>query len=80
LAKQYGAIAAVKNGNLLFIKQDQMKTARDKPIPVMTIIRSLGGSHQFSIADRGAYTGLWRTGLVPTPPKDQRSGGQVVMF
>ncbi|RXA95741.1 phage late control D family protein [Yersinia sp. 2105 StPb PI] len=58
LAKQYGAIAAVKNGNLLFIKQGQAKTASGKPIPVMTIIRSLGDGHQFSMADRGAYTGV----------------------
>ncbi|AKP32175.1 phage late control D family protein [Yersinia aleksiciae] len=58
LAKQYGAIAAVKNGNLLFIKQGQAKTASGKPIPVMTLIRSLGDGHQFSMADRGAYTGV----------------------
>ncbi|CQD62883.1 late control gene D protein [Yersinia enterocolitica] len=58
LAKQYGAIAAVKNGNLLFIKQGQAKTASGKPIPVMTVIRSLGDGHQFSMADRGAYTGV----------------------
>jgi uncharacterized protein len=58
LAKQYGAIAAVKNGNLLFIRQGQAKTASGKPIPVMTIIRSLGDGHQFSLTDRGAYTGV----------------------
>lgn len=58
LAKQYGAIAAVKNGNLLFIRQGQSKTASGKPIPMMTIIRSLGDGHQFSMADRGAYTGV----------------------
>lgn len=58
LAKQYGAIAAVKNGNLLFIKQGQAKTASGKPIPVITIIRGLGDGHQFSMADRGAYTGV----------------------
>ncbi|WP_413081218.1 phage late control D family protein [Yersinia thracica] len=58
LAKQYGAIATVKNGNLLFIRQGQAKTASGKPIPVMMIIRSLGDGHQFSMADRGAYTGM----------------------
>ncbi|HDL7933344.1 TPA: phage late control D family protein [Yersinia enterocolitica] len=58
LAKQYGAIAAIKNGNLLFIRQGQAKTASGKLIPVMTIIRSLGDGHQFSMADRGAYTGV----------------------
>lgn len=58
LAKQYGAIAAVKNDNLLFIRQGQAKTASGKAIPVMTIIRSMGDGHQFSMADRGAYTGV----------------------
>jgi len=58
LAKQYGAIAAVKSGNILFIRQGQAKTASGKPIPVITITRSLGDGHQFSVADRGAYTGV----------------------
>ncbi|WP_411024433.1 contractile injection system protein, VgrG/Pvc8 family, partial [Salmonella sp. s56041] len=31
LARQYGAIASVKNGNLLFIRQGQGKSASGKP-------------------------------------------------
>lgn len=58
LARQYGAIASVKDGNLLFIRQGQGKTASGKPLPVITITRKTGDSHRFSRADRGAYTGV----------------------
>lgn len=57
LARQYGAIASVKNGNLLFIRQGQGKSATGKPLPVITITRKDGDSHRFTLADRGAYTG-----------------------
>lgn len=58
LARQYGAIASVKNGNLLFIRQGQGKSASGKPLPVITITRKDGDSHRFTLADRGAYTGV----------------------
>lgn len=58
LAKQFGAIAAVKNGNLLFIRQGQGKTASGQDIPAATITRSSGDGHRFSIIDRSAYTGV----------------------
>lgn len=58
LARQYGAIASVKDGNLLFIRQGQGKTASGKALPVITITRRDGDSHRFSLADRGAYTGV----------------------
>ncbi|MCE9980025.1 phage late control D family protein [Leclercia adecarboxylata] len=58
MAKQFGAIASVKNGLLLFIRQGQGKTASGKALPVMTITRSTGDQHRFSLADRGAYTGV----------------------
>ncbi|BCM46564.1 hypothetical protein BvCmsNSNP030_1561 [Escherichia coli] len=58
LARQYGAIASVKNGNLLFIRQGQGKSATGKPLPVITITRKDGDSHRFTQADRGAYTGV----------------------
>ena len=48
LARQYGAIASVKDGNLLFIRQGQGKTASGKPLPVITITRKDGDSHRFS--------------------------------
>lgn len=48
LARQYGAIASVKNGNLLFIRQGQGKSASGKPLPVITITRKDGDSHRFT--------------------------------
>ncbi|WP_342221331.1 phage late control D family protein [Candidatus Fukatsuia endosymbiont of Tuberolachnus salignus] len=58
LAQQQGAIAAIKKGTLLFIPPGRGKTASGKPIPAFTLIRNLGDSHQFSVADRSAYTGV----------------------
>ena len=58
LAKQSGAIASIKNGNLLFIRQGQGKTASGKALPVITIQRKDGDSHRFTMADRDAYTGV----------------------
>lgn len=69
LAKEYGAIAAIKNGSLLFIRQGQGKTASGKPLPVMTITRSVGDGHHFSLADRGAYTGVQTNWLNTREPK-----------
>lgn len=48
LARQYGAIASVKNGNLLFIRQGQGKSASGKPLPMITITRKDGDSHRFT--------------------------------
>ncbi|MCU5773057.1 phage late control D family protein [Erwiniaceae bacterium BAC15a-03b] len=58
LARQYGAIASVKGGNLLFIRQGQGKTASGKALPVITITRAAGDGHRFSLEDRDAYTGV----------------------
>lgn len=71
LAKEYGAIAAIKNGNLLFIRQGQGKTASGRPLPVMTITRSVGDGHRFSLADRGAYTGVTASWLHTREPKQK---------
>ena len=58
LARQCGAIACVKNGSLLFIRQGQGKTASGKALPVITLTRSAGDGHRFTLADRDAYTGV----------------------
>jgi phage protein D len=58
LARQSGALACVKNGSLLFIRQGQGKTASGKVLPVITLQRRDGDSHRFSLADRDAYTGV----------------------
>ncbi|HGV0895132.1 TPA: GPO family capsid scaffolding protein [Escherichia coli] len=73
LARQYGAIASVKNGNLLFIRQGQGKSASGKPLPVITITRKDGDSHRFTLADRGAYTGIIASWLHTREPAKKES-------
>lgn len=69
IAKQEGAIVAVKNGNLLFMRQGQGVTATGQPIPTLHITRSVGDGHRFSLADRGAYTGVIANWLNTREPK-----------
>ncbi|HGY6506373.1 TPA: phage late control D family protein [Escherichia coli] len=73
LARQYGAIASVKNGNLLFIRQGQGKSATGEPLPVITITRKDGDSHRFTLADRGAYTGVIASWLHTREPAKKES-------
>lgn len=73
LARQYGAIASVKNGNLLFIRQGQGKSASGKPLPVTTLTRKDGDSHRFTLADRGAYTGVIASWLHTREPAKKES-------
>lgn len=72
LARQYGAIASVKDGNLLFIRQGQGRTASGKPLPVITITRKTGDGHRFTLADRGAYTGVIASWLHTREPRKKR--------
>lgn len=51
LAKEYDAIATVKNGALLFIASGKGKTASGTDIPAVHITRSEGDSHSFKIAE-----------------------------
>ncbi|TBM25678.1 phage late control D family protein [Hafnia paralvei] len=69
LAKQEGAMASVKGGKLLFIRQGQSRTASGKPIPAVTIMRGDGDQHRFGLADRGAYTGVTASWLNTREPK-----------
>ncbi|HEN3247050.1 TPA: phage late control D family protein [Yersinia enterocolitica] len=69
LASLNGAVAVVKAGRLLFIKPGSGVTASGKPIPQMTITRQDGDQHSFSIADRGAYTGVSASWLHTKDPK-----------
>lgn len=73
LARQYGAIAFVKDGNLLFIRQGQGRTASGKPLPVITIERKAGDGHRFTLADRGAYTGVIASWLHTREPKKKET-------
>ncbi|WP_306309485.1 phage late control D family protein [Xenorhabdus yunnanensis] len=58
IAKQEGAIASVKNGELLFVLQGQNKTASGQAILPVLITRESGDSHRFSLSDREAYTSV----------------------
>ncbi|MBA0216739.1 phage late control D family protein [Pectobacterium brasiliense] len=70
LAERNGAIVAIKAGRLLFIRPGTGKTASGKPIPQQIIERSDGDQHSFSLADRGAYTGVTASWLhTPKPEK-----------
>ncbi|MGC6017130.1 phage late control D family protein [Providencia rettgeri] len=73
VAKSEGAIVAVKNGNLLFMKQGQGLTATGQPIQTMHITRSVGDGHRFSLADRGAYTGVIANWLDTREPKKKKT-------
>jgi len=72
LATLYGAVAAVKAGRLLFIRPGNGVTISGKPIPQMTITRKDGDRHSFSIADRGAYSGVSASWLHTKDPKPKK--------
>ena len=71
LAELNGGEVSVKSGKLLFIKAGRGVTASGKAIPQVTISREDGDRHQFSIADRGAYTGVTAKWLHTKDPKPQ---------
>lgn len=73
LARLHGAIASVKNGNLLFIRQGQAMTASGKALPVITLTRQSGDSHRFSLADRDAYTGVIASWLDTRDPSEKKT-------
>lgn len=58
LAHDYGAIATVKAGKLLFIPPGQATTASGLPIPQVTLTRKLGDQHRYNVADRAMYTAV----------------------
>lgn len=72
LAERNGGEVSVKAGKLLFLKAGRGVTASGKAIPQVTIARSDGDRHQFSIADRGAYTGVTAKWLHTKDPKPKK--------
>ncbi len=58
LAKDYDAIATVKQGKLLFIQAGAALSASGVPLPTVTITRASGDTHNFLIADRENYNGV----------------------
>lgn len=73
LAREYGAIASVKNGYLLFLRQGQGRTASGKQLPVIIITRKAGDGHRFTLADRDAYTGVIASWLDTRKPQDKET-------
>ena len=58
LAKDHDAIATVKAGTLLFTRAGIATTVGGKSVPAVTITRSDGDQHRFSVADRDTYIGV----------------------
>lgn len=58
LAEQFDAIATVKQDRLMFIKAGQALSASGKPLGAVTIVRSSGDSHRFTVADGQNYTAV----------------------
>ncbi|CNK45904.1 phage late control D family protein [Yersinia enterocolitica] len=74
LAERNGAEVSVKAGKLLFLKAGRGMTASGKPLPMIVIERSDGDRHQFTIADRNAYSGVtanWLHTKDPQPKKQK---------
>ncbi|WP_413742313.1 phage late control D family protein [Sodalis sp. RH15] len=69
LAELNGAVAAIKAGRLMLFKPGSGKTVSGKAIPQMSIERRDGDRHSFTIADRGAYTGVTASWLHTKDPK-----------
>ncbi|MBI5917805.1 MAG: peptidoglycan-binding protein [Nitrosomonadales bacterium] len=61
LARDFDAIATVKNGRLLFMPAAGGVSASGKPLPAITITRRSGDQHHFSIADRDTYSAVKAT-------------------
>lgn len=58
LAHLFDAVATVKQNKLLFIQKGLATSATGHPLESITITRSNGDNHRFSIADRDSYTGV----------------------
>lgn len=58
LCAQFGLVASVKSGRLLAMPSGKGKTASGRAILVRQIKRSDNDTHQFSVADRQAYSGV----------------------
>ena len=59
LGIDYGAIATIKNGNLLFVTRGAGKTASGKTIPTLTIERGDGDTHNYRNINRNnKYDGV----------------------
>lgn len=58
LARQFDAIATVKDGRLLFMSMAGGRSASGQQLPAVLIRRQSGDRHRFAVADRETYTGV----------------------
>lgn len=58
LGQRFDAVATVKAGAMVFAPIGAGTTATGKPLPTVTLTRRDGDQHQYSVADRDAYTGV----------------------
>ncbi|BCM11215.1 phage late control D family protein [Ralstonia nicotianae] len=58
LARDFDAIATVKNGTLLFIPAGEPTSGSGIALPKVTITRDAGDTHTFLVADRENYNGV----------------------
>ncbi|MFG5777709.1 contractile injection system protein, VgrG/Pvc8 family [Comamonas sp. J-3] len=58
IGRQYDAVATVKKGMLLFLPIGGATTASGKPMPAVLLTRRAGDQHDYSSAERDAYTGV----------------------
>ncbi|WP_034911921.1 phage late control D family protein [Erwinia sp. 9145] len=72
LAGRNGGEVSIKAGKLLMLQAGRRVTASSKPIQEITIARSEGDRHEFSIADRFNYTGVTAKWLDTKDPKQQQ--------
>ncbi len=73
LGQQEGALATVKNDQLLFLQQGKSQTASGKRIPTVTLSRKDGDNYAFSLADRSAYTGVIASWLDTQQPEKKQT-------
>ncbi|HEY0210669.1 contractile injection system protein, VgrG/Pvc8 family, partial [Acerihabitans sp.] len=73
LAELNGAVAAIKAGRLMLFKPGGGKSVSGKVIPQISIERRDGDRHNFSIADRGAYTGVSASWLHTKDPQQKKA-------
>jgi len=58
LGERFDAIAAVKAGRMLFTLAGEALTATGLTMPAISLTRSDGDQHRYSITDRDSYTGV----------------------
>ncbi|MDR1463630.1 MAG: phage late control D family protein [Azoarcus sp.] len=58
LGEQYDAMAAVKDGQLIFFAIERGMTISGTPLPEVSIVRGVGDSHRFAVSDRVGCPGV----------------------